>query len=732
MDNRQEQKAVTGKRGAASALEAMSHLHRLSSLVASGRFDDALGAAVEIPMHCLGISGTALLLPSPNPERLRLITSRNLPDDLRRDVITFHADDLIGWVIANDAPRVVDELPSSSQYPQYGMRSAACAPVETDGPLPGALLCLSRLPREFAIWEVELISLVANQVSAVLRLQESAPPSRATHLRPPEDAEDSEEIVQRVFAEALTAVNACGGSVMARHGNRLEIVASQNLRDDAPLSCRLSDGTIASWVALNGKPLLLNGRVEDERFASAAERPEIVSAISVPLKGGNSLVGVLNVHSKQPWRTYTHRDINTLSRIAGRVALGIEYARLFEQSKTQARHLRSLYKVARTITSTLDLKTVQEAIAGYLDEHLHAEVCALCTYDRAYDKIEITGGRSSIGESEGQYLELMLPAVKAALRSTRPIEYHDLPASREYADVEAVRRLGLRSGVVVALAVKGEVTGFIAAFSRRPRAFARQEVKVLPGIAELAAMAIENARLYKRQTDIADMTYRSLVPARLEKIPGFEIGYRYEPAYQVGGDYCDIIRLPGGRYGIAIADVAGRDIAAASHIGMFRHSLRALVDEIRSPATLIRKMNRLVCEQTAPEAFISMVYAILDPQRGSLILSSGGHDPALVYRAATSSVEELSTHGLLLGILPDETYRQRRASIQMGDILALYTDGLVDALSSPGVPGIDRLADMLRDSHAQPAQQIADSLYGRAEESGRGADDIALLLLKAQ
>jgi len=738
VDSRQEQKVTTGKRASGSALEAMGHLHRLSSLVASGHFDEAVSAAVEIPLHCLGVSASALLLPSANPERLRLITSRNLTPDLQRDLITFHDEYLIDWVISNGTPKAVDDLamlPSeaSSPFLQHGIRAAACAPVDALGTSPGVMLCLSKFPRAFAVWEMELISLLANQVSAVFHQQDtaSAPPS-ALPSKPAGDEEEAGDIVHRVLAEALSALSADGGSIMAKQGNRLRIIASQGLHKDAPRSSSLSDGTIAAWVATHGKPLMLNGRVQDERFAPAVERPEIVSAISIPLKSSRNLVGVLNVHSTQDRRRYTHRDLGTLARIAGRVALGIEYARLFDQSKVQTRYLRSLYRIARAITSTLDLDNVVQVIIKYMCEHLSPDVCALVMYDRAYDEIRLAGGYSALGGPDEQYLQLTRPAVRAVWRSKRPVEYQDLTELPEFSGLEVVRRLGLRSGVVAALAVKGNITGFVAAFRRQPGGFARQVVRVLPGLAELAAIAIENARLYQRQVDIAHLTQRSLVPMCLQSIPGFEIGYKYAPAYQVGGDYCDILKLRDGKYGIAIADVAGKDIKAASHIGMCRHSLRAVADEIKSPAGLMKKMNRCVCEQTEPEAFISMIYAVLDPATRKLTLSSAGHEPAVLFRKRSVCLEEISTYNLLLGILPHETYGQRRTSIQAGDILTLYTDGLVEALSSRETSGVDRLKSLLLDCHMQPTQEIADALHDQASNhTARNPDDIALILLKA-
>lgn len=596
MTGRREQKTAADPGSAGNALEAMGHLHRLSSLVASDRLDDALTTAVEIPIRCLGFSGTALLVPSEDSDGMRLLAGCGLDEALRDEVASYCDDDIIGWVITNSAPRVVDDISalcpdSSTAYLRHGMRSAVCVPVETGGMRPGVMLCVSQSARASAVWEIELVSMVANQVSSVLRRQDTA-------------------------------------------------------------------------------------------------------------------------------------------------EIGFAYARLSEQSRVQARHLRSLYRVARTITSTLDLDLIGDEITNYLCGNLSADACALVLYDEAHDELHLAGAYPK--EDSERFLQLVKPVVKSAVRSTRPLEFQEIGSAPEYAGVEAVRRLGLRSGVVTALTVKGSIIGFIAAFRRQPRGFSRDDVKITAGLAELTSIAVENARLYRRQHDIASITKCTLIPTGLPGIPGFDIGYKYSPAEQVGGDYCDIVGLRNGRYGVVVADVAGRDVAAACHMAMCRHSFRATADEIRSPDALIAKMNRLVCQQTECEAFISMLYVIVNPATGKLALCSAGHEPALIYRAETGTVEELTTDGLLLGINTSETFSLRNASICTGDVLTLYTDGLTDGLTTRDCLGVDRLKELLVANCSGSAQRITDVLYDlvqpRPGDRGSHAqrrDDIAMILLKA-
>ncbi len=745
MDGQQELVTPTRAKGSKSALEILGYLHHLSAQVASGCLDEALNLAIELPVQCMGIDSTALLLPVPPRGELSLRASRNLPPEFEEHAPSLSNDDFVGWVLANRSPKVVEDFSQmapnvAAPYVQQGARSGACAPVEVPGLQAGAVLCLAHTKRSFTVWEVELICTLANQVAAILRQRPHATPAHRDKKRPTavearervSPALDTDSLLNHALADALAAVSADGGSIMQKRDGELLIIASQGLREDIPHSTLLGARTISAWVAAHNKPLLLQGTVQDTRFTPTAARPEIVSAISIPLRGRTGVVGVLNAHSTRPERVYTEWELGVLARMADRAAVGVEHARLSEQARVQTRHLRSLYKIARTITSTLELKRVLKMILEHLYSDLASDVCAVLLYDRESGQVQVASGYSAIGATDQQYVELTLPAINTVLKSARPVVIQDLASKPGYRDLAPVHELGLRSAAIAALTVKRRTIGLIAAFRREPRGFPRQAVRMLPGLAELAAIAVQNARLYQRQSDIAQVMQRELTPSQLETIPGFEVGSKYAPAYQVGGDYYDLIKLRENKFGIAIADVSGKDVAAASYIATCRHSLRALADEIRSPSTLLHKMNHLIYEQTNPEAFISMLYAVLDIRRRMVILSSAGHEPALLVRSNGGCVEELTTHDLLLGILPAVTFGERKVYLRPGDILLLYTDGVIEALSSPKRSGVEVLKGIITRLHLRGTQELADTIHEQAvQRANRTPDDIALILLKA-
>lgn len=744
MDGQQDLVTSTEPKGSKSTLQILGHLHQLSAHMASGRLDEALNLAIELPGRCMGIDKTALLLPSSPLGELSLTASRNLPREFEEHLPYLRKDDFVGRVLASGAPKVVDDFSQmppriAAPYIQHGARSGVCVPVEVTGSPPGVILCLATTKRPFTIWEVELLYTLANHVGAVLRQgsKGESPDQDAKRIRIDQAGEDisslpgTKSLLSHTLAEALAAVSADGGSIMQKRDGELWIIASHGLGEDIPRNTRLSVRTISAWVAAHNKPLLLQGTVQDARFATEAARPEIVTAISVPLRGKMGVVGVLNVHRTRPGYAYTEWELAALSKMGERIALGVEHVSLSEQSKLQTRHLRSLYKIARTITSTLEFKRVLRMILEHLYTDLASDVCALLLYDQESNQLQLASGYSPIGATDQQYVELTLPAINAVLKSARPVVIQDLGSRPGYGDLPAVRDLGLRSAAIAALTVKRRTIGFIAAFRREPRGFPRQVVRMLPGLAELAAIAVQNARLYQRQSDIAQVMQKELTPTRLDTIPGFEVGSKYAPAYQVGGDYYDLIKLRGDKFGIAIADVSGKNVAAATYIATCKHSLRALADEIRSPSALLHKMNHLIYEQTEPEAFISMFYAVLDTRRRTVAFSSAGHEPALLLRSRTAHIEEISTCGLLLGIIPTVTFAERKTYLRSGDILLLYTDGLIEALSSPKRSGVEVLKEIVSTGHLKPTQELADNIHELAVQSvSRTPDDIALVLLK--
>jgi PAS domain S-box-containing protein len=301
------------------------------------------------------------------------------------------------------------------------------------------------------------------------------------------------------------------------------------------------------------------------------------------------------------------------------------------------------------------------------------------------------------------------------------------------------------NGVVAPLAARGVTFGALSLSlrpDREPRhagvvgtaetLVARREL--VSDIAARAALALDSARLYARQHEVAVTLQRSLLPQSLPSLPGWELAARYLPGAagtEVGGDFYEAVIRLDGRLVFAIGDVMGRGVLAAAVMGQVRAALRGYALEGHSPATVLRRLNVMV---TAMEdsSIVTCLVGTLDVSHGEVELACAGHlPPVLASAVGACRVMNLDTVGPPLGVLGAQ-YGPTRTRVPVGGALLLFTDGLVEAREQPVDDGIATLCSILGDvlSAVPSAEQICAAAI---EKMGRGdatVDDVAILAIR--
>ena len=242
----------------------------------------------------------------------------------------------------------------------------------------------------------------------------------------------------------------------------------------------------------------------------------------------------------------------------------------------------------------------------------------------------------------------------------------------------------------------------------------------------------EEARAH-REHQIAETLQRRLLPERLPDVPGIALAARYVPAtsdVQVGGDWYDVVPLPRGLVGLAIGDVAGHGLQAASTMGQVRMAFRAYALQDPSPASVLKGIHRLLAQLTPPD-MVTVLYVLYDPSTRRLRLASAGHPPALVVENGRASWLE---GGLAppVGVTPDTTYVEAVHDLTPGATLLLYTDGLVERRGERLDGGLDRLAREAVSAGSDDLDELCDRLLSRLLGDGAVEDDVALVAMRPQ
>ncbi len=269
--------------------------------------------------------------------------------------------------------------------------------------------------------------------------------------------------------------------------------------------------------------------------------------------------------------------------------------------------------------------------------------------------------------------------------------------------------------------------------------FNREDLDVLASVACQAARAVENAQLHEaavreqalaRELSVAHEVQRGILPMTGPHIPGYDFYAAYDPARELGGDYYDYVPLPDGRLAIVVADVAGKGVAAALLMAKFSAETRYCLVSEPSPAEAIGRLNRIFCGSSWEDRFITLVVGVLDPKRHEVTLVNAGHMPPLL-RRASGEIEEVgeTERRLPVGVDEDVQYGQCVVTLNPGETLVFYTDGIPDAHKDDDVfYGKERLCSRLQESPPEAAamgQAVLEDVR-KFVGSRPQADDICL------
>jgi serine phosphatase RsbU (regulator of sigma subunit) len=250
---------------------------------------------------------------------------------------------------------------------------------------------------------------------------------------------------------------------------------------------------------------------------------------------------------------------------------------------------------------------------------------------------------------------------------------------------------------------------------------------------------LEN-RALEHDLEIASEIQSNLVPKRMLKIPGFDVSAYYRPSKEVGGDYYDFIQIDENNEGIIVADVSGKGIPGSLVMTMARAFIRMEAERTRNPSpadTLIRT-NRMLAQDIKKGMFVTALYAILDKQTRELKVASAGHNPMLVWRAASNKVDLVNPNGIALGFdkgpVFERSIKEERVVLNPGDRIVLYTDGTVEAMDADNKEfGDEPFQELVRTLAARDSNQLLNLLV-KALDEHRGkapqSDDITIVTLR--
>jgi len=394
-----------------------------------------------------------------------------------------------------------------------------------------------------------------------------------------------------------------------------------------------------------------------------------------------------------------------------------------------------LQRAAQLITSTLDLDVLLERVVNDIAESIGCVEVSVWLRDPESEDMVLHGVRGCTHNKKGSRLKIGQQGMVGHVAATGAMRYaRDVRQDQHYIACE----LRTRSEVSLPLKVGGEVIGVLSVDHFEIDAFSEDQLQVFQALAAHIAVAIENARMFRREraerermereANDARAIQQALLPKASPLVPGFAFETAWHPAGAVGGDWFDFIDMGNDRYGIVLADVSGKGMPAALLMAATRAILRTLVRVESSPARILASLSQTLAEDFPIGKFVTMIYAVLDARSREITLASAGHLRPLLINGECAFAEVET--GLPLG-LGASSYPEHTIHLKPGTRLLLYTDGITEAMNLLDEEyGARRLLDHFGNSDA-----CVEGLIEEVQLFGRGStrsDDATAVLIRSR
>jgi serine phosphatase RsbU (regulator of sigma subunit)/pSer/pThr/pTyr-binding forkhead associated (FHA) protein len=367
-----------------------------------------------------------------------------------------------------------------------------------------------------------------------------------------------------------------------------------------------------------------------------------------------------------------------------------------------AEKISALLDISTHLSKTLELDALLPRIADSLFQiYKQADRCFLIQREPRDDPAgklvpKLIKTRRAATEASARFSRTI---AKSCLETSQAFLSEDASTDSRFGLAQSIADFRIRSVMVAPLcAADGKTFGVIQLDTQdRSKKFTQDDLKLLIGVANQAAVALENVQLHRnaliqerhqRDLELAREVQKSFLPQKPPAVAGYQFFSHYESAQEIGGDYYDFIPLPGGQQlGIMLGDVAGKGVAAALLMAKLSAEARYCMLSEGNVAVSISKLNDLLMRAGLLDKFVTLAAVVLDPAKHTVTIVNAGHQTPLLYRPAAGTLQDAvdgELSGLPLGVMEGYQYQAAQAPLRPGDCILAFTDGITDAQNAQG------------------------------------------------
>ncbi len=430
--------------------------------------------------------------------------------------------------------------------------------------------------------------------------------------------------------------------------------------------------------------------------------------------------------------THETTIVTSLDKVLGKTAKSAPQSS--ESGLSTARVVNALIRAGQELAGHQPLQELFPSILNLALSAVEARRGVILTFQ---------DGELLVRASQGEGFAISTAVRDRVISEKCSLVISDAQVDDEWKQQKSIVLHRVRSMMAVPLQTRERVIGLIYVDNGAIlRPFSREDLDLLTVMANVAAIRIEHARLATveqaerlMESELAQASeiQQSLLPTEAPAFDGYDLAGFNLPCRTVGGDYYDFLPYKDGRLGVVVGDVAGKGLPAALLMSSLQARVQMLAETAPDPASALTTLNRNLCERALPGKFITFFYGVLDASNGRLQYSNAGHNYPVLLRAS-GEVQELPNSGLVMGIKPTEQYESGDATLEPGDLLALFSDGVTEACSADDEEfGQGGLAKFLEAHKSGSCKEIVSALANHVREwcgSGPFADDFTIVLVR--
>lgn len=400
----------------------------------------------------------------------------------------------------------------------------------------------------------------------------------------------------------------------------------------------------------------------------------------------------------------------------------IERSQPGQRTPSAVQELNAMRTVSEVMTSNINLDDLLNLILNKLATTINAERGTIYLVDDSTGELwsrvllEDVGPLSEIRVKIGDGIAGIVAQTGEILNI--PDAYRDPRFNQEFDKVTGYHTRSILTAPM--LNPQQKIIGVVQLLNKKDGPFTFRDERLLTAMTSQAAISIENARLYqqemqqqiiRRELETAHGIQASFLPDQIPQYSGWDIGAIWCPIRNVAGDFYDFFELENGRLAAVIADVSGKGIPAALFMALSVTVLRFGMNMDLSPDEVTRRANAMIISEQRSRMFATTWISYINLSTGEMEFSSGGHNPALIYRATTHSCEYVNASGVAVGIFKEADYVLEHTKLNPGDIMILYTDGITEVIDdSEEEFGEGRLETLIMYHKDLSAQELTDRI----------------------